>query len=78
MLQKQQMEQIEKNRKFNVEYAEFQNYKDLLLPSKLNINAQQAKGNTNIAIEYKNIIVNEEVSFVYSVPEGYERIYIEK
>ena len=34
--------------------------------------------NTKIDIEYKTVTFNEDLSFPYSVPEGYERIYIDK
>jgi len=48
----------------------------LILPSSLNIFATQKKGKTSIEVEYKSIKVNEEISFPYSVPDGYERISI--
>jgi len=31
---------------------------------------------TTITIDYNNVTFNEELSFPYSVPEGYERISI--
>jgi hypothetical protein len=44
----------------------------------LSINAKQNDNKTNIDIEYKSISFNEDLSFPYNVPEGYERIYIDK
>jgi hypothetical protein len=50
----------------------------MILPLSLAIDARQKENKTNINIEYKNISINEELSFPYNVPEGYERIFIEK
>lgn len=77
LLTKQQIEQVQKARTFSVDYKQFQDNNGKVLPSVLNIVALQDKGKTNIDIEYKNITFNEELSFPYSVPEGYERISID-
>ena len=50
----------------------------MILPLSLAIDARQKEGKTNIDIEYKTATFNEDLSFPYSVPEGYERIYIDK
>ena len=50
----------------------------MILPLTLAIEANQKKGKTTIDIDYKSATFNEELSFPYSVPEGYERIYINK
>jgi hypothetical protein len=40
------------------------------------INALQAKGKTEISFNYNAVSFNEELSFPYSVPNGYKRILI--
>ncbi len=76
LARKQEVSQPEKARKLSVGYPEYQQTSDLFFPLHLTIEASQEAKNTTIAIEYKNITVNEEFSFPYSVPEGYERIFI--
>lgn len=76
LLKKQEIIQQEKNRMVTVNYPNFQTVSKLILPTDLTILAQQEKGKTAINIDYKSISVNEEMTFPYSVPEGYERIFI--
>jgi hypothetical protein len=47
-----------------------------MLPAAIEINAEQEKGKTAISIKYNTINLNDELSFPYSVPDGYERIFI--
>jgi hypothetical protein len=42
----------------------------------LYINAVQKKAKTEILIDYNSITFNEDLSFPYSVPDGYDRIFI--
>ena len=74
LLTKQQIEQVQQSRTFSIDYKQFQDNSGKILPSVLNIFAHQQKGKTKIDIEYKNVTFDEELTFPYSVPEGYERI----
>ncbi|WP_284650948.1 DUF4292 domain-containing protein [Flavobacterium terrisoli] len=76
LLRKQVMDQSKNERRFEVNYSNYQNFAAAVLPSNLDINAMQKKGKTAISIEYNTITFNEELSFPYSVPDGYERIFI--
>lgn len=76
LLKKQQIVQAEKQRVFEVNYSNFQEYTTSFLPSNLFINAVQKKGKTEISIDYNSITLNEDLSFPYSVPDGYDRIFI--
>jgi len=76
LLKKQEIVQAEKERTLTVNYAEFQNFTSAILPSSLQINALQKKGKTEISIDYNSVTFNEELSFPYSVPDGYDRIFI--
>ncbi|MEY2629172.1 MAG: hypothetical protein RLZZ469_67 [Bacteroidota bacterium] len=76
LLKKQEVVQPEKERAFTVNYSEFQTFATAILPAGLFINATQKKGKTEIAIDYNSVTFNEELSFPYSVPDGYDRIFI--
>ncbi|MGL2962691.1 DUF4292 domain-containing protein [Flavobacterium sp. RSB2_4_14] len=76
LLKQQQIVQAEKQRMFEVNYSNFQDFTSAFLPSSLFINAVQKKGKTEISIDYNSITFNEELSFPYSVPDGYDRIFI--
>jgi hypothetical protein len=76
LVKKQQVFQQEFSRNFMILYPEYQKQQDLFLPLVLNIEADQDNKKTTIDIDYKSVSVNEEFTFPYSVPDGYERIYI--
>lgn len=76
LLQQQEVVQPTKERSFVVNYPNFQEYATAVLPTNLMIHAVQQKGNTEISITYTSVSFNEELTFPYSVPEGYERILI--
>lgn len=76
LVKKQEVSQPELDRKFQIVYPEYQKQNNLFLPLLLNIEANQDNKKTTIDIEYKSVSINEEFTFPYSVPDGYERIYI--
>lgn len=76
LLKKQEISQPEKDRTFAVNYPNFQDFALAILPSNLEINAMQKKGKTEISIDYNSVTFNEDLSFPYSVPDGYDRIFI--
>jgi hypothetical protein len=78
LLKKQEIIQTEFERNLQIAYPDYKKYDEMILPLSLTIDASQKKGKTNIDVEYKTVTFNEDLSFPYSVPEGYERIYIEK
>ncbi|MGV9002494.1 DUF4292 domain-containing protein [Flavobacterium sp.] len=76
LVKKEEIIQANKNRKVTIEYPNYQKSGNYMLPAALEIKAQHDKGNTSISIQYNTINLNDELSFPYSVPDGYERIYI--
>lgn len=76
LIKKQEIMQQVKNRKLEVAYPRHTDHKLAILPAEIAIDATQQSGKTNINIAYNSVSFNEEFSFPYSVPEGYERIYI--
>jgi hypothetical protein len=77
LLKKQELSQPEKRRTLTVNYPNFQEIEKAIVPSSIEIDANDAKSKTSISIDYKTVNVNEEFSFPYTVPEGYERINID-
>jgi hypothetical protein len=77
LIKKQEIEQIEKNRKLIVSYSSHKEYKEAILPLNLFIEAIQNTEKTSISMEYNSITFNEQLSFPYSVPSGYEQLFIE-
>lgn len=78
LLKKQEISQPEKERTFEVTYPNFQEHALAFLPASLKIVALQKGEKTTIDIEYNSVTFNEELSFPYSVPDGYDRIYIKQ
>ena len=75
-IQKEVISQIFEKRTLQVIYPSFKDYLQASLPESIQIEANQEKGKTNITIDYNSATFNEELNFPYSVPSGYERIFI--
>jgi hypothetical protein len=76
LLKKQEINQPEKERSFEANYPNYQSFASGIFPASLTINAFQKNGKTTIIVDYNSITFDEELSFPYSVPDGYDRIYI--
>lgn len=76
LLQKEEISQPAENRMLAIKYADSKTFDQGILPTKIEINAVQPKGKTDINLEYNNITFNEELSFPYSVPSGYKKVII--
>ena len=76
LLKKQEINQPDKERNFEANYPSFQEFASAILPSSLTINALQKNVKTTIIIDYDSFLFNEELNFPYSVPNGYDRIFI--
>ncbi|WP_426094250.1 DUF4292 domain-containing protein [Flavobacterium sp. DSR2-3-3] len=76
LVQKQEITQTAEERTIKVAYADNKVYNQATLPTSVLINTFQKKGNTEINLEYNSVTFNEELSFPYSVPNGYKRIII--
>ncbi|KQW96282.1 DUF4292 domain-containing protein [Flavobacterium sp. Root420] len=76
LLQKEEILQPAENRMLAIKYSDSKTFDQGILPTKIEINAVQPKGKTDINLEYNNITFNEELSFPYSVPSGYKKVII--
>lgn len=75
-IKKQEINQPEQDRMIQVSYSERASFNEGAVPMQVLINALQAKGKTEISFNYNAVSFNEELSFPYSVPNGYKRILI--
>jgi len=77
LIKRQEISQPKESRSLTVNYPNHKEYPEAILPAQVNIEAFQKEKKTSINIEYNTITFNENLSFPYSVPDGYERIYID-
>ena len=75
-IKKQAITQATQGRMLQVSYPERKEASEAFLPLRIAIEAIQNSETTNININYNTISFNEDLSFPYSVPESYERIFI--
>jgi hypothetical protein len=76
LVKKEQVTQHARERSVQIAYPNYGNYNQIALPTSIIIDAMQPKGKVNITIDYNAVSIDEDLSFPYSVPEGYERIFI--
>lgn len=77
LIKRQEIEQVAKNRKLNVFYPNHKEYNEAILPLNILIEAVHENEKNTISLDYNSVTFNEELSFPYSVPSGYEQIFIE-
>jgi len=70
----QQLVQDNDNRGLTVTYSDYQEVEGLIFPENIKIIANEGGVSTNIDLTYRNISFNEEVSFPFDIPSGYEEI----
>jgi hypothetical protein len=76
LLKKEEISQPSLQRMLQVIYPSRKSSEEFNLPSGIAIEANQKSEKTTININYNSISFNEELSFPYSVPNSYERIFI--
>lgn len=77
LVKRQIINQEFRNRELAVTYPAYSEFSGKIFPSQLLIIAMQQKGKTTIEVKYDTVSFNEDLSFPYSVPDGYERIFID-
>ena len=76
LVKKEQIAQQAKNRALQIIYPAYLPYNEVSLPTGLEIEASNNGQKTTIDVNYTSVTLNEELSFPYSVPDDYERIFI--
>lgn len=77
-LKKQSINQRDKNQKLEIEYGTYRRLNQEIFPETISIKAIKNEEVTEIFIQLSQITFNEELSFPYSVPEGFNQIFIEE
>ena len=75
-IQGQSIAQPEQDKKIQVDYLDYALFNEGSVPTQIIIHAFQSKGKTEISFNYNTVTFNEELSFPYSIPNGYKRILI--
>ncbi|TBW27774.1 DUF4292 domain-containing protein [Gramella sp. KN1008] len=70
----QQLAQENENRSLTVTYSEYQSVDGMVFPENIKIIANEGGSSTNIDLTYRSLSFNEEVSFPFEIPSGYEEI----
>jgi hypothetical protein len=76
LLKRENIQQQSQQRSVQIAYPNYTDYPQMTLPTELLIEALDKDAKTNISIQYNSAAFNEPMTFPYSVPEGYQRIYI--
>lgn len=77
LIKKQEVVQTKEDRRLQISYPNHKEYPEAVLPAQVIIDAIQGGKKININIDYNSVSFNENLTFPYSVPDGYERIYID-
>lgn len=77
LIKKQEFQEMKKNRTLIVDYPNHKLYDKISFPTALEIDAVNQGKKTEIDIQYNSIKFNDELSFPYSVPSGYDRTFID-
>ena len=76
LINKEEISHPALERMLQVIYSARKTAGEFYLPTGIAIEANQKSEKTTININYNSISFNEELSFPYSVPNSYERIFI--
>ena len=77
LLKMQTLTEESQGKSLTVFYQEHSDFAQGTLPKRFSIEASQKKGTSFIGVDYKSVTFNEEFSFPYSAPSGYERVNID-
>lgn len=70
----QQLVQENSNRSLTVTYSDYQTINGLIFPENIRIIANESNASTSIDLTYRSLSFDEEVSFPFDIPSGYDQI----
>lgn len=73
----QQLSQDKENRSVTVTYPGYQTVSGQILPEEIRIIANEGGKGTQIEMSLRSVSLNDEVSFPFDIPSGYDEIVIE-
>ncbi|MFK7834380.1 MAG: DUF4292 domain-containing protein [Winogradskyella sp.] len=71
-----QLQQLQKKRMLQVDYASYQKVNKQVLPQNIRIIAVDDTNEVTIAMEFKSVALNDAVRFPFNIPSGYKEIII--
>lgn len=74
LLKKEAIEERDSNRKVTISYPSYQKIKHFIVPTEVNILAEEEEKTINLDIRYRKVSFNEDLHLNYSVPKGYKMI----
>ncbi|MDT0675331.1 DUF4292 domain-containing protein [Autumnicola musiva] len=72
----QQLAQTSENRSVTITYSDYQTIDGRIFPDNIKIIANEGGESTNIDITYRSVEFNQEVSFPFDIPSGYDEISV--
>ncbi|MFD2822466.1 DUF4292 domain-containing protein [Lacinutrix iliipiscaria] len=72
----QQLAQAKELRILQIDYTNYQEVDKQIFPENININAVEGYDETRLTIEFKSITLNENLSFPFKIPSGYDEIVL--
>lgn len=72
----QQLSQPLTGRVLQIDYSDYTNIQGDMIPSEIRVEAKESGKSTRIALEFKNIELNNDLTFPYSVPGGFKPVEI--
>ncbi|MDT0689651.1 DUF4292 domain-containing protein [Salegentibacter sp. F188] len=72
----QQLAQESESRSVTVTYSNYQTINGKVFPENIKIIANEGGQPTNIEITYRSVVFDEEVSFPFDIPSGYDEISV--
>ncbi|WP_026708822.1 DUF4292 domain-containing protein [Flavobacterium frigidarium] len=75
-IKKQEVSQPTEERMILISYSDPKTNNEITIPSNVVINSYQKDKKSEIKLDYNTISFNEELSFPYSVPNGYNKVII--
>ncbi|TXK78475.1 DUF4292 domain-containing protein [Mesonia sp. K4-1] len=76
-LKGQRIERVAKNESVFITYEDYEEVKKQWFPKKIKIIVTQEEKSTQIEVDYRDIDLDEPVSFPFSIPSGYKEITVE-
>lgn len=74
----QQISQPLKKRLLQINYTNYQEIDNRILPNEINVAATDGETQSTIAIEYRNIEFDKALNFPYKIPSGFDEIVLKK
>ena len=76
-LKGQRIERVAKNESVFITYEDYEEVEKQWFPKKIKIIVTQEEKSTQIEVDYRDIDLDEPVSFPFSIPSGYDEISVE-